>query len=91
VTGLNNVYIYPKSSVDKEETISPPQANPQPKPKPIEVPNAPKKVDDSSKKVFGLLPKTGVVSSLLLTSYGFALFLIIILLKKHIKNEEEVK
>ncbi|WKD56450.1 hypothetical protein [Lactococcus cremoris] len=97
MTGLNNVYIYPKSSVDKEETISPPQAKPQPKPqpkpkpKPIEVPNAPKKVDDSSKKVFGLLPKTGVVSSLLLTSYGFALFLIIILLKKHIKNEEEVK
>lgn len=89
VSGLNNVYIYPKSSVDKEETISPPQANPQPKP--IEVPNAPKTVDDSSKKVFGLLPKTGVVSSLLLTSYGFALFLIIILLKKHIKNEEEVK
>lgn len=91
VTGLDNVYIYPKSSVDKEETISPPQAKPQPKPKPIEVPNAPKTVDDSSKKVFGLLPKTGVVSSLLLTSYGFALFLIIILLKKHIKNEEEVK
>lgn len=89
VTGLDNVYIYPKSSVDKEETISPPQAKPQPKP--IEVPNAPKTVDDSSKKVFGLLPKTGVVSSLLLTSYGFALFLIIILLKKHIKNEEEVK
>lgn len=93
VSGLNNVYIYPKSSVDKEETISPPQAKPQPqpKPKPIEVPNAPKTVEDSSKKVFGLLPKTGVVSSLLLTSYGFALFLIIILLKKHIKNEEEVK
>lgn len=89
VSGLNNVYIYPKSSVDEEETISPPQANPQPKP--IEVPNAPKTVDDSSKKVFGLLPKTGVVSSLLLTSYGFALFLIIILLKKHSKNEEEVK
>lgn len=89
VTGLDNVYIYPKSSVDKEETISPPQAKPQPKP--IEVPNAPKTVDDSSKKVFGLLPKTGVVSSLLLTSYGFALFLIIILLKKHSKNEEEVK
>lgn len=89
VSGLNNVYIYPKSSVDKEETISPPQAKPQPKP--IEVPNAPKTVDDSSKKVFGLLPKTGVVSSLLLTSYGFALFLIIILLKKHSKNEEEVK
>ena len=89
MTGLNNVYIYPKSSVDKEETISPPQAKPQPKP--IEVPNAPKKVDDSSKKVFGLLPKTGVVSSLLLTSYGFALFLIIIFLKKHSKNEEEVK
>ena len=89
MTGLNNVYIYPKSSVDIEDRISTPQTKPQPKP--IEVPNAPKKVDDSSKKVFGLLPKTGVVSSLLLTSYGFALFLIIILLKKHIKNEEEVK
>ncbi|XOW21603.1 hypothetical protein QK908_03845 [Lactococcus cremoris] len=73
-----------------KKNISPPQAT-SPKPKPIEVPNAPKTVDDSSKKVFGLLPKTGVVSSLLLTSYGFALFLIIIFLKKHSKNEEEVK
>ncbi|OAZ16769.1 hypothetical protein V425_06445 [Lactococcus lactis RTB018] len=47
--------------------------------------------DDSSKKVFGLLPKTGVASSLLLTSYGFVLFLIIICLKKRRKKEEEVK
>ena len=61
MTGLNNVYIYPKSSVDKEETISPPQAKPQPKPKPIEVPNAPKKVDDSSKKVFGFDIETDLV------------------------------
>ncbi len=43
------------------------------------------------KKVFGLLPKTGVANSLLLTSYGFVLFLIIICLKKRRKKEEEVK
>ncbi|MDR9867436.1 hypothetical protein RI092_06345 [Lactococcus cremoris] len=34
---------------------------------------------------------TTITNSKPLTSYGFALFLIIILLKKHSKNEEEVK
>ncbi|MEI3631756.1 hypothetical protein Tome1A_03885 [Lactococcus lactis subsp. lactis] len=89
VSGLNEVYIYPKSSVDKEKTG--PLNKPKPAPKPIEVPKAPKSKDDSSKKVFGLLLKTGVASSLLLTSYGFVLFLIIICLKKRRKKEEEVK
>ncbi|MCU5752400.1 LPXTG cell wall anchor domain-containing protein [Lactococcus lactis] len=37
-----------------------------------------------------MLPKTGVASSLLLTSYGFVLFLIIICLKKRRKKKKKL-